>query len=1459
MKNLFLSFTILASATLLAAQCVVDSSNTTDGFTPASLPCITQGSPYSEVVQLHIPTSFGGATIDSVLLLSITGLPTGIGYAINPSPAAIPGGSNGCILFSGTTAAAVGTYPLDFLVRVWVNVGVPVTIDTSLSAFGFTYSLQVCAPQASACDTLSNITATDTLTLYTFASGGYLSGNNNFGDMAKAEKFGAAAGDKVTGAFFYFAVATSPVPTRTVTFTVWSDNGPGGSPGTVLASSSVAFSDIITSVQNDELLYVAFPTEPVLPNDSFFVGVQLPTAAGDTVALWTTTGSGPLGNGWEQWSGGTWYSYAYAYSAPIGNVILPVVCAPANPPVADFTASPRSGCGTVNVQFTDLSLNSPTQWNWSFPGGVPSSSTDQNPVVSYSVPGVYSVTLQVSNATGSDTLTQTNYITVYPQLTVSLSKTDAGCAAANGTITSSVSGGTPPFQYFWSHGSTMPDPINLTPGLYTVTVVDVNGCSDTASIVINNSSGLTASITATVSPNCGQANGSATVTPSGGTPPYSYAWNTVPPQYTQTASNMTDGNYSVTVTDSAGCSAIASVTLTCIPLGGAGCDTLSNITATDSLTLYTFVSPNSGYLSGNNSYGDWAKAEKFGATAGDKITGALFYFAVATSSVPTRTVTFRVWSDSGPGGSPGTVLASNTVTFSTIIASVQNDELLYVPFPSEPVLPSDSFFVGVVLPTAAGDTVALWTTTGSGPFGNGWEQWSGGTWYSYVDAYGAPIANVILPVVCEQPVAPVADFSAVPQTGCGSVSVQFTDLSTNNPTQWNWIFPGGSPSVSTSQNPVVTYNTSGSYNVTLIVTNAGGSDTLSRTNYITVHPAVNVTVSKTDATCTASDGTVTAMVTSGGGGYTYLWNTGSTSASLNGLPPSTYTVTVTDANGCTATASAVVVASSGSLTASVTSLTNADCGVANGSATVTAFGGTTPHTYTWNTTPVQNTPTASNLLAGIYSVTITDAGGCSVTLSVTIGNVNGPTIAVQSQTNVSCSGGADGSVTVSASGGNAPYTYSLDGTNFQISPTFSGLSAGNYTITVKDVNACVASVNVTLTQPSPIVISINKTDVSCFGGNNGTATANVSGGTPPYVYQWSNSQSGVFATNLRAGTYSLVVTDGSGCTASASVTVNQPMALNPQVSVTSVSCFGGNDGGAAATATGGTPPYLYAWGNGQSGTGITGLTAGSYVVTVTDANGCTATTSAIVSQPAAALVVHATASNITCRNANDGAITLLVSGGTAPYSYTWSNGSSAKDQNNLSAGNYGVTVTDAKGCTATASAVITEPDALTLTTSSTPASSASAQDGTASVTPSGGTPPYSYQWNTSPVQTTPTASGLAPGNYSVTVTDSNGCIAFASVAVTVITAIHQPALQASITLFPNPVADRLFIEAQWPETGSLYIELVDLTGMVVLGNAFAGTKHISTSLQVGALAPGVYFLRVIGTNTSLVQKVIIAR
>ncbi|MFN8287297.1 MAG: T9SS type A sorting domain-containing protein [Chitinophagales bacterium] len=430
----------------------------------------------------------------------------------------------------------------------------------------------------------------------------------------------------------------------------------------------------------------------------------------------------------------------------------------------------------------------------------------------------------------------------------------------------------------------------------------------------------------------------------------------------------------------------------------------------------------------------------------------------------------------------------------------------------------------------------------------------------------------------------------------------------------------------------------------------------------------------TNATCGANNGGATVNVTGNSGTPTYSWSNGSSAASLSNVAPGTYTVSVSE-NGCVDTA-VVTITNVGAAPQINVTPTSASCGSSNGSATVNVTSGSGTYTYNWSNGG--SAASISNVAAGSYTVTVVD-GSCSTSATVFVSSTGGPTVSATS-TSVSCNGGANGGANANATGGTPNYTYTWS--NGGNAASISNVAAGTYTVTVSDANNCLSTASVTVNEPTAVTSNATATtQVSCHGGANGAVTANGNGGTGTLTYAWSNSGNTAALTNVAAGNYCVTVTDANSCSTSSCVTLSDPTAVTVTVSSTNVLCNGGSTGSASAVVTGGAGNYTYSWTGGQTTFTASNLAAGNYTVTATDANGCSVTAAATLSQPSA---LGATANcNPTIINQTIGSASVTVNGGTSPYNYSWSSGSDSASAASLGAGIVNVTVTDNNGCTIT--------------------------------------------------------------------------------------------------------------------------------------------------------------------------------
>jgi hypothetical protein len=841
-----------------------------------------------------------------------------------------------------------------------------------------------------------------------------------------------------------------------------------------------------------------------------------------------------------------------------------------------------------------------------------------------------------------------------PTITVAGSSSVSCKGGSTGSATMSVTGGTG-FTYTWlPSGGNNAAAGNLSAGTYTLNATNDCGYTDSQTILIAEPALALTSSTALTNPLCNAGQGSATVSASGGVGAYTYSWSSGPTVSVEPT--LLAGTYTVSVSDANNCTVISSVTI-------------SQPAAISIATAVTIPLCNGGNGSASVTI-----------TGG---TGAYTY----------------TWSSSATTSVAASLIAG---TYTVRGADANN---------------CTSSTMSVTITQPSGITVNTAVTNAACNGGNGTATLtvSGGTGaYTYSWSGGATTSLVNLPA------------------GVYSATVTDANSCTNVKT------------------------------VTLLQP-----------------AALNTSTAVTNVLCNGGSGSATITASGGTGAYTYLWSTGSTT-SLSALLAGAYTATVTDANNCASTRSVIITQPSAIITA--TSVTSVLCNGGSGSASITASGGAGGYSYSWSSSSTASV--AASLLAGVYTATVTDANNCTSTKSVTITQ---PVVLVSNTaaTNPLCNGGT-GSASVTVSGGSGAYSYSW--TSSSTTSVAAGLLAGIYTVTVTDANNCTSTKSVTITQPAALVSTTAVTNALCVGGL-GSASITASGGTGTYNYSWSSSSTSSVSAGLSPGVYTATVTDANNCTSTKSITISQPTAITTTVSVTGAPC-NGSSGSASVIASGGTGAYTYSWSTSATGSVATALFAGIYTVSVTDANNCTTTTLVAISQPPA-IVTATSVTNALC-NGGLASATIIATGGTGAYSYSWSTSATSSVAANLPAGLYTATVTDANNCIGIKSVSVSQPPALVTTTAITNAL-CNGGFGSASITATGGTGAYTYSWSTS--STSSVSASLPAGIYTATVTDANGCTSSRSVTIT------QPATLVTNTSITNILCNGGFGSASITASG----------------------------------------------------------
>ncbi len=729
----------------------------------------------------------------------------------------------------------------------------------------------------------------------------------------------------------------------------------------------------------------------------------------------------------------------------------------------------------------------------------------------------------------------------------------------------------------------------------------------------------------------------------------------------------------------------------------------------------------------------------------------------------------------------------------------------------------------------------------------------GAVYWMVLDGCGGNVCDYSIDVLSGSTVGvPPANPGAV--TGnlnpCQGSTMPYSVPPVTGATIYNWaISPAGAGSVSgTTNNINITWgNTPGPATICLDTENLCYANPTTSCLTVNIVPTPSATLSGNGVLCAQGNNSpVNLTVTfTGTGPWTFGYTVGGVPQTPITTSNNPYTLVVNNPGAVVLTSVATVTGNCpGTVSGNVnvplitinaqTTVNQPDCnGSSDGAIDLTATGGTSPYTYLWSNGSMIQDP--SGLPAGTYNVTVTDANGCTQTATATL--TNPPLLTASATgTNPLCNGGNTGSIDLSVSGGTTPYSYqwSNNGTNQDL----NGVPAGTYTVTVTDANDCEQIVSVTLTNPPQLTASATGTNPLCFGGNTGSITLTPGGGTPPYTYNWSNGSNSQNPMNLPVGTFNGTVTDANGCQQTVSVTLTQPTQLSATAVGTNPICNGGSTGSINLTPTGGTPPYTYVWSNGSTSQDPTGLPAGSFSVTITDANGCQQTASASLSNPPQ-ITASTQPTNPLCNGGSTGSINLTVANGTSPYTYIWSNGSTLQDPTGLPAGVYQVTVTDANGCTQTASATLTNPPLLNASVTSTQQVDCTHPTGNITTAVSGGTPGYTYQWSPSGSGANP--SGLPAGTYTGTITDANGCTT--TVTATVNSNLTPPTAAASASGTLTCSVTNLTLSGAGSSTGGTFTYLWTGPGIVSGGN----------TLNPVVNQPGAYTLTVTNTSNGCTQ------
>ncbi|MES2836632.1 MAG: T9SS type B sorting domain-containing protein [Bacteroidota bacterium] len=1044
--------------------------------------------------------------------------------------------------------------------------------------------------------------------------------------------------------------------------------------------------------------------------------------------------------------------------------------------------------------------------------------------------------------------------------------------------------GSAPFTYSWSTGSTNQAITGLGVGSYTLTVRDNNGCRNTSVAVITEpATFLIGSISTVISAGCD--GGFLGTTVNGGVPGYTYSWvkSTATNQIASSPSisGLYAGNYTVTITDAAGCQAIANrdvladppfittPTITHVNCFGESNGSISLLT-TGGKTPYSYVwnggaastvTSVSGLAAGNNTI---VISDNGGCdttifititqptdlvvdiiNARDIQCTAKPGEATATAAGGTSAYSF-LWSNGATTASITGLTVANTyvvtLTDSHGCKKVDSQIINLIPVITfTPVVVNVNCFgesTGSIALTGVSGGAGTLTYTWSPVAGSGTSITGLGAANYFVRIDDANSCTTTYTATVTQPLAPlsISTFSSV-NVACFGGNTGSASLTVAGGTStYTYAWTGGVSTTSTATGLIA-----GTY-VATITDSKGCKITQSFTITEPTDLVVDI-INARDIQCTAKPGEATATAAGGTSAYSFLWSNGATTASITGLTvANTYVVTLTDSHGCKKVDSQII-----NLIPVITFtpvVVNVNCfGESTGSIALTGVsGGAGTLTYTWS--PVAGSGTSiTGLGAANYFVRIDDANSCTTTYTATVTQPLAPlSISTFSSVNVACFGGNTGSASLTVAGGTSTYTYAWTG-GVSTTSTATGLIAGTYVATITDSKGCKITQSFTITEPTDLVVDIiNARDIQCTA-KPGEATATAAGGTSAYSFLWSNGATTASITGLTvAGSYVVTLTDSHGCKEEATQIINLIPVITFTPNIIDVLCFGENTGSIDLVGVGGgstvSSPLSYTWSPVVgSGTSIAGLGAATYFVRIVDENSCVTTYSAAVTQPVAPLSISTFSSvNVACFGEPTGSASVTVAGGTSTYTYVWSGSTSTESTaTGLIAGTYVATITDSNGCKITQSFTITEPTDLVLDIVNARDIQCTAKPGEATATAAGGTSAYSFLWSNG--ATTASITGLTvAGSYVVTLTDSHGCKEEATQIINLIPVI---------TFTPNIIDVLCFGE----NTGS--IDLVGVGGGSTVSSplSYTWSPVVGSGTSIAGLGAATYFVRIVDENS----------
>ncbi|MBK8808062.1 MAG: OmpA family protein [Bacteroidales bacterium] len=880
-----------------------------------------------------------------------------------------------------------------------------------------------------------------------------------------------------------------------------------------------------------------------------------------------------------------------------------------------------------------------------------------------------------------------------------------------GIVDINVNGGTPPYIYNWSNGAKTQDLSKVLAGSYSVKIIDKNNCTDSLKAKVEQSPKLEVSAKEVVDIKCfGKAEGSVSIIVSGGVAPYLFNWSNG--AKLQNLSQLNAGQYSLKVSDTKGCTQSVDVRIKEPALMVSSITEVVNVKCKGDSTGAVKIN----VVGGTAPYAfKWSNAK----TEKDNVLLKAGSYSVNITDANGCLNTLST-----------TVIEPSKLT--SIIAKVTNIDCFG----------ESTGGVDVTIGGGVSPYIYKWSNNATTQNLVGVKQ---GEYSLLVKDQNNCTSELKASIIQNKEL--LSTVEALTHVACNGDKTGAAKLSVKGgvePYVFKWSNGGTMRDLAAVK--------AGQYY--LVITDAKGCNT-----------NVNVTLNEPplfegefatikQISCHGdADGEVITNFKGGVVPYTYSWSNLQTTKDIKTLIAGTYSVTATDKNGCKKSLSTTIEQPT-KLELNLISTTNNLCaGERNGAIDISVKGGVTPYTYQWTNNAI--TQDLSGLAAGKYAVTVTGASGCNRSLEASITEPGLLEIAVKSSTDILCFGGNNGAISLNVKGGKAPYAFSWS--NGAITQDILTLVAGSYTVNVKDANACTNSISKNINQPKPLVASIaDVKDIACSGDSTGAVSIDVTGGTTPYSFKWSNGRTTEDIDGLKIGDYSVEVKDANGCTQTLKASIKQPpLLVSKLVAVKDVICNGEKEGSIDISVSGGVTPYLYTWSNGIKEQDLSLIKAGKYSVKIQDANGCIRNINAEVKEPEMLVVSIATIKDIKINGRNDGDVTISVSGGVSPYAFSWSNGAVTQNISTLVAGNYSVIVLDKNACRQDLNVSVKQPEAIVVKVDTiNHIKCYNENTGYVKVTATGGVEPYTFTWSNG--LSGRTLNSVKAGDYTLVVTDANG-------------------------------------------------------------------------------------------------------